>query len=96
MPNHLLQWEAIRWAKAHGCTVYDFWGAPNALDEHDPMYGVFRFKEGFGGKFTQTIGAHDFVVNPGLYFLYAVVRPKYLAFLRSKHSGMQTNTDERG
>ena len=46
------------------------------------MYGVYRFKEGFGGKFTQHIGAYDFVVNPALYFLYAVVRPWYLARLR--------------
>ncbi|OGO40202.1 MAG: hypothetical protein A2Z03_01210 [Chloroflexi bacterium RBG_16_56_8] len=79
MPNHLLQWEAIRWAKAHGCTVYDFWGAPDTLDENAPMYGVYRFKEGFGAKFTQHIGAYDLVVNPALYFLYAVVRPWYLA-----------------
>ena len=84
MPNHLLQWEAIRWAKAHGCTVYDFWGAPDTLDENAPMYGVYRFKEGFGPKFTQHIGAYDFVVNPALYFLYAVVRPWYLARLRKK------------
>jgi lipid II:glycine glycyltransferase (peptidoglycan interpeptide bridge formation enzyme) len=28
MPNYLLQWEAIRWAKSQGCRVYDFWGIP--------------------------------------------------------------------
>ncbi len=86
MPNHLLQWEAIRWAKAHGCTVYDFWGAPDTLDENAPMYGVYRFKEGFGGKFTPHIGAYDYVVNPLLYFLYAVVRPAYPARLRKRHA----------
>ncbi len=85
MPNHLLQWQAIRWAKAHGCTVYDLWGAPDTLDERDPMYGVYRFKEGLGGKFTRHIGACDFVVHPPLYFLYAVVRPWYLSRLRAKH-----------
>ncbi len=85
MPTHLLQWEAIRWARAHGCTVYDFWGAPDTLDEHAPMYGVYRFKEGFGGAFTQHIGAYDFVAHPALYYLYTVVRPRYLARLRSKH-----------
>jgi lipid II:glycine glycyltransferase (peptidoglycan interpeptide bridge formation enzyme) len=30
MPNYLLQWEAIRWAREQGCTVYDFWGIPDA------------------------------------------------------------------
>ncbi len=84
MPNHLLQWEAIRWAKANGCTVYDFWGAPDTLDENAPMYGVYRFKEGFGARFTPHIGAYDFVVNPLLYFMYAVVRPSYLARLRKR------------
>ncbi len=29
MPTYLLQWEAIRWAKAHGYAAYDFWGAPD-------------------------------------------------------------------
>ncbi len=90
MPNHLLQWEAIRWAKANGCTVYDFWGAPDTLDESAPMYGVYRFKEGFGGKFTPHVGAFDYVINPLLYFMYAVVRPWYLARLRKSSS--ETNT----
>ncbi len=86
MPNHLLQWEAIRWAKAQGCRTYDFWGAPDKLDEQAPMYGVYRFKEGFGGRFTQHIGAYDYVLNPGLYWLYSVVRPRYLGRLRARHS----------
>ncbi len=85
MPNHALQWEAIRWAKAQNCLAYDFWGAPDKLDEQAPMYGVYRFKEGFGGRFTQHIGAYDYVVNPTLYWLYSVVRPRYLARLRAKH-----------
>jgi len=28
--NHLLQWEAIQWAKQRACTHYDFWGIPDA------------------------------------------------------------------
>ena len=31
MPNYLLQWEAIKRAKAAGCTVYDLWGAPDDI-----------------------------------------------------------------
>jgi peptidoglycan pentaglycine glycine transferase (the first glycine) len=82
MPNHLLQWEAMRWAKARGCIEYDFWGAPNVLCESAPMYGVYKFKMGFGGEFVERIAAHDFVVNFPLYWLYAVARPRYLARLR--------------
>lgn len=84
MPNHLLQWEAMRWAKQQGVTEYDFWGAPNQLDEADSMFGVYKFKMGFGGEFVERIPAHDFVVNRALYWLYAVARPRYLA--RSRHS----------
>jgi lipid II:glycine glycyltransferase (peptidoglycan interpeptide bridge formation enzyme) len=41
MPNHLLQWEAIRWARTEGCTSYDFWGAPDNMDESDPIYWFY-------------------------------------------------------
>lgn len=82
MPNHLLQWEAMRQAKVRGCTEYDFWGAPDVLDESAPMFGVYKFKMGFGGEFVERVPAYDFVVNPVLYWLYAVARPRYLARLR--------------
>ena len=50
MPNALLQWEAIRRARTAGCLTYDLWGAPDEFSESDPMWGVFRFKEGLGGR----------------------------------------------
>lgn len=31
--NHALQWEALQWARACGCTRYDFWGIPDALGQ---------------------------------------------------------------
>jgi lipid II:glycine glycyltransferase (peptidoglycan interpeptide bridge formation enzyme) len=31
MPNHLLQWEAMKWAQAQGCTTYDLWGVPDEV-----------------------------------------------------------------
>ena len=86
MPNHLLQWKAMCWAKARGCAEYDFWGAPNQLEESAPMYGVYKFKMGFGGEFVERIPAHDFVVNRALYWAYAEARPRYLARLRGKSS----------
>ena len=83
MPNYLLQWEAIRWAKAQGCDVYDFWGAPDNFVEEDPLWGVWRFKEGFRGQVVQHIGAWDFVARPFWYWIYTVIIPKYINFLRS-------------
>jgi peptidoglycan pentaglycine glycine transferase (the first glycine) len=85
MPNHLLQWEAIRWAKGEGCTVYDMWGAPDVLSEDDPMWGVYRFKEGFGGQFVRRIGAYDYPVSRPLYRFYTVLVPRYLNLLRARH-----------
>ncbi len=82
MPNHLLQWEAMRWAKAQGCTVYDLWGAPDVLDESDPLWGVYRFKEGFGGRFVRHIGAYDYSTSRFLYRFYTVIVPGYLEMLR--------------
>lgn len=85
MPNHLLQWEAMRWAKARGYDFYDMWGAPDVLDEKDPMWGVYRFKAGFGGEFTSHLGAYDFPVSRPLYWLYTVLMPRYLGLLRRRH-----------
>ncbi len=89
MPNHLLQWEAMRWAKAEGYRFYDMWGAPEVLDESDPMWGVHRFKAGFGGDFTSHVGAYDFPTSRLLYWLYTVVVPRYLGVLRRRHWGRQ-------
>lgn len=33
MPNHALQWAAIRWARAHGATRYDLWGIPDEVGQ---------------------------------------------------------------
>ena len=84
MPTYLLQWEAIKRAKARGCVVYDLWGAPDAFDESDSMWGVYRFKEGLGGMVVRTLGAYDFVPNYLWYKLYADVMPRVLDVMRSR------------
>ncbi len=83
MPNHLLQWEAVRWAKSRGAMVYDMWGAPNEFVESDPMWGVWRFKSGFGGRVVRHIGAWDRIISRPWYWVYAFVVPLYLTMLRS-------------
>ena len=79
MPAYLLQWEAIRWAKARGCEEYDLWGVPDedegALEDNfesrqDGLWGVYRFKRGFGGELKRAAQALDRVYNPLLYKLY--------------------------
>jgi len=85
MPNNLLQWEAMQWAREQGCTVYDMWGAPDELDESDPMWGVYRFKAGFGGKFVRHIGAWDYPTSRFGYWLYTIAIPCLLATMRWRY-----------
>jgi lipid II:glycine glycyltransferase (peptidoglycan interpeptide bridge formation enzyme) len=79
MPNYLLQWEAMRWAKQNGCEEYDLWGVPDedeaVLDagfqmRHDGLWGVYRFKRGFGGQVRRAAPAQDVIYQPLLYRLY--------------------------
>ncbi len=84
MPTYLLQWEAMKRAKANGCTIYDLWGAPDEFIENDSMWGVYRFKEGLGGKVIRTLGAWDYAANKLLYKLYADIMPRVLDVMRSR------------
>lgn len=84
MPAYLLQWEAMKRAKARGCDVYDLWGAPDVFVETDPMWGVFRFKAGLGGKVVRTLGAWDFAPNPFWYEMYSEIIPRLLDVMRAR------------
>ncbi|GAC1407071.1 MAG: peptidoglycan bridge formation glycyltransferase FemA/FemB family protein [Ktedonobacteraceae bacterium] len=64
MPNYLLQWEAIRWAKSCGARLYDFWGIPETEAEDEAMAGVYRFKRGWGGHVVQFLGCYEYVYRP--------------------------------
>jgi peptidoglycan pentaglycine glycine transferase (the first glycine) len=84
MPAYLLQWEAMKRARARGCTFYDLWGAPEVFDETDSMWGVYRFKEGLGGKVVRTLGAWDFAPSPFWYKMYSEAIPRLLDVMRSR------------
>lgn len=81
-PNHLLVWEAIKWAKEHGCRTYDLWGIPDEvgqtvslgnelppLNRSDGLWGVYQFKSGFSKNVAYYTGAYDYVYNPLFYAL---------------------------
>jgi lipid II:glycine glycyltransferase (peptidoglycan interpeptide bridge formation enzyme) len=84
MPNYLLQWEAMRWAKTRGCLRYDLWGAPDEFDESDPMWGVYRFKDGFNARVMRSIGPWDYAPNRLLYWAYTVLLPRALSMMRRR------------
>lgn len=94
MPNYLLQWEAMRAARARGAVAYDLWGAPEVFDDSDSMWGVFRFKEGLGARVLRTTGAWDYVTRPFIFRLYTQVLPKFLDLMRRR--GKQRTRQEVG
>src|SRR5258705_11129300 len=62
MPTYLLQWEAMKWAKACGCEEYDLWGGPDEAggtlkaifgSNQVGLWGVYRLKRAFGGELTR-------------------------------------------
>jgi lipid II:glycine glycyltransferase (peptidoglycan interpeptide bridge formation enzyme) len=77
-PNQLLQWEAMRWAKAQGAESYDMWGLPNVLEPGQPMWGLYQFKKGFGGELRQWVGAYDYAARPWLRALWLRLLPWYM------------------
>lgn len=70
MPNHLIHWRAIQWARSHGATAYDFWGIPASATEDSPLAGVYRFKKGFCETETRWIGTYERVFSPFWYFVF--------------------------
>jgi len=70
MPNHLMQWTMIQWAKEQGYGIYDFRGVSPVRDgepveEH--LAGLNRFKDGFGARYVEYAGTFDLPLRPLVY-----------------------------
>lgn len=63
MPNYLMQWTMIKYAVDNGCNTYDFCGIPYWYDENHRNYGVYKFKQGFGGNVKTFAGEFDLMFN---------------------------------
>lgn len=68
-PNHLLQWEIIRWAKEHGFSYYDMGGAlPVRYDASGKLIdegqgeGPSAFKKKFGGEYKE-LYSYNIIIN---------------------------------
>ncbi len=79
MASYGVQWTAMLWAKARGCTVYDLWGIPDEDEatleaqfqqRGDGLWGVYGFKRGWGGQVVRSLGAWDKAYNPLIYQAY--------------------------
>ena len=64
--SHLLVWEAMRWAKSHGCASFDFAGYSLVAQPGDTLWGVNEFKRGFAtvGAIRKSVAVHERVQSP--------------------------------
>jgi lipid II:glycine glycyltransferase (peptidoglycan interpeptide bridge formation enzyme) len=60
------------------------WGAPDIFDETDRLWGVYRFKRGFGGQVRQGLGAFDYPVNRPMYWAFAAALPRLRNLMRRR------------
>ena len=77
MPNHLLQWEMIKWARARGCHTFDMRGVAREIDgvPQGELAGLNRFKRGFAAEYVEYIGEWDLVFRPLWYRLFTTGEP---------------------
>ena len=54
-----------------------FGGISGDFNEHNPMYGVFGFKRGFGGYVVEYIGEFTYVFNKLSYSMYNIAYKLY-------------------
>jgi len=82
MASYGVQWAGIRWARRKGAKIYDMYGVPDADPDtleaqfetrSDGLWGVYRFKRGWGGTVVRSAGAWDGVYNPLIYAAYRLV-----------------------
>lgn len=87
MPNHIMQWAMIQWAKSEGCKWYDFRGVSprrDASEEDDHLQGLNRFKEGFSPRYVEYIGEYDMPLSPMWYWLFNKAKPTVSKLLKMK------------
>lgn len=81
MAPYALQWTAIRKAKEAGCSEYDLFGISPNPDPNHPMYGLYRFKTGFGGSIIHRQGCWDYPFDEVQYEIYRTYEMKGPAFV---------------
>ncbi|NBC84191.1 MAG: peptidoglycan bridge formation glycyltransferase FemA/FemB family protein [Bacteroidetes bacterium] len=67
MGTYALQWEAMKIARQEGCKEYDLFGISEIPDPNHPMYGLYRFKTGFGGEIFHRQGCWDYPMDEKKY-----------------------------
>lgn len=63
MAPYALQWEAMSIARKNNCSEYDMFGVSPFPDPAHPLYGLYRFKTGFGGEIHHRLGCWDYPLD---------------------------------
>jgi lipid II:glycine glycyltransferase (peptidoglycan interpeptide bridge formation enzyme) len=74
--NYLLKWEAIAQFAREGFAIYDFWGLATG--------GIRQFKEGFGGREVEYVGARDLALRAPIDAALRVAIPAYSLAQRAR------------
>ncbi|MCT4612812.1 MAG: aminoacyltransferase [Clostridia bacterium] len=82
MPNHLIQWEMIKWAKEENSYLYDFRGISGDLNPANKLYGLYKFKKGFNPELVEYIGEFDFINNKIYYIIWEKLLPRFIKLRR--------------
>lgn len=71
-------------SQANRCREYDMFGiAPNPDPSH-PMYGLFKFKQGFGGNIFHQLGCRDYLIDNDKYSYFAACEMNMQGYYSSK------------
>jgi hypothetical protein len=64
--SHPLVWEAIRWARQHGCLAFDLVGYSMMARPGDSLWGINQFKRGFASidHLTRSVAIHEKIYSP--------------------------------
>ncbi len=77
MAQYKLQMSMINACREKNLPIYDFGGISGDFNEHNPMYGVFGFKRGFGGYVVEYIGEFTYIFDKLSYKLYNLAYKLY-------------------
>lgn len=73
LPNYFMIWQMMLYAKAQGCTSFDFGGVSGMDDlpeEEDEAPGLYTFKKQWNANKVEKIGEFDYVLSSLWYQTY--------------------------
>jgi len=85
MASNLMMWEAMRWGKKQGATIFDLWGTPGPDPKiTDDYYGFHKFKLGYAPKLVEFIGTYDLILKQPHYSLFNIADKLRWSLLKLK------------